>query len=366
MPVPRMRRPAYFGCSTAPPRSTAISVAGSRMATSTAVSIASMRGLVLGVQVARIARRSDGSPCRGADSVIGPSSSLPSAASLRKLLGDVRARQQHRVAEMPAGLLHGRAHATGRCPDRSRTPSLSRWSSASSAATCSRVGVSPGHSVGRCVDELFDAHEAREVVRQAGIELADMRVEKSLARAARALMRRRLPPPPARRCAAALAAGAPRSSSESRQNSRIAAGDRSAKSVAHRRLGAAPAVDRRVDRRPPAAARHRVASDRSRCACCHCFGRRSTHALRLALRALDRSGRDHANLRRHTDIGLDQVLGARPAQLRVRVRAGDLGARLDQHVERIERAVAPHLQQVVRREPLLAAPAPPRSGSETR
>ena len=54
MPAPKIRFPAYLALSTGWPRNTAISVAGSRIATSTPISMALIVPWVLGVQVARV------------------------------------------------------------------------------------------------------------------------------------------------------------------------------------------------------------------------------------------------------------------------------------------------------------------------
>ena len=139
-----------------------------------------------------------------------------------------------------------------------------------------------------------------------------MRVEKSSSRAARAARARRPPPSPARRFAAASAAGAPAVRPKAARTRRIA-GDRS-QSRSRSRLGAAPAVDLRRHRRPPAAAVDITSTDQVLCMLVQSLLRpQIDHALRLALRAFDGSGRDHAHLRRHADIGLDQVLGRAPA-----------------------------------------------------
>src|SRR5262249_6834409 len=78
-------------------------------------------------------------------------------------------------------------------------------------------------------------------------------------------------------------------------------------------------------------------------------------ALGLALRALDGAGLDDAHRRGHADEALDQVLGAAGRRLldAGREAARELGAGLDQHVERVERALAAHLEQIVRRELML-------------
>src|SRR5262247_367287 len=75
-------------------------------------------------------------------------------------------------------------------------------------------------------------------------------------------------------------------------------------------------------------------------------------ALRLALRALDLPRRHDLHAGRDADVRLDVVL-QRPrlgAALGLPERRAQIAARLDDHLERVEAAVATHLEHVVRRE----------------
>src|SRR5215510_4397336 len=104
MPAENIRRPAYFGCSTGPPRSTAISEPGSRIARSIAVSkganvVSSSALSALGLRNSTI----EAFPARLMDAA--PRSTDPSLAQQVERFGTG---QKHRVAQVAAGLRMGK------------------------------------------------------------------------------------------------------------------------------------------------------------------------------------------------------------------------------------------------------------------
>ena len=154
-----------------------------------------------------------------------------------------------------------------------------------------------------------------------------MRVEKA-SRAPRARSCTTVPPPaPARRFAAALAAGAPPVRPRRRQNSPNSR--RSvAKSVAI--AGSAPrhrSICRR-HRRPPRRSVDIASHGMESCACwVIAFGRRSITRFALPCERSIVPGATTRTVRRHTDIGLDQMLGpaARASARSSDRRAADSG-----------------------------------------
>ena len=182
-------------------------------------------------------------------------------------------------------------------------PSLSRCSSVASAATCSRVGVSPGHELGRRHRRDLRARTKRErLSRQAVIERRRHARRESVRARSRAAARIGSRPPLASALLRFGFGGRRASSSCERcQNSRIDGGGRCAKSVAHRRLGGAPVGDRIVGVAQAGCRRQRCRVGGS---ILHVAASSSMlwplvdHPLGLALRALDGSGRHDAHRRR--------------------------------------------------------------------
>src|SRR5581483_1706277 len=149
MPAPKRRRPAHFGCSTVPPRSTQISLLRSRSARSTAVSKPASvesssalrwRGLVM-VTTAALPSRSSCAPGRRRAPDFSNSGRRASASSRGSSMAWQRC--------APAA---GSASTSARkCPSCRSRPVLSRCARALSAAIASSEGSAPGKRAAACL-----------------------------------------------------------------------------------------------------------------------------------------------------------------------------------------------------------------------
>ncbi len=202
MPAENRRRPRYFACSTTSPRSTAISVSRSSVATSIAISRPSSvvsssalrkRGLRM-VTSAALPRRSSVAPS---------SASLPSLGEAPAVFGRLRPRQQHGVTQMHAGRGMGE-----NVREQQALIDLGAVLVALCQAVFARQFLVVGHQTRqqrrRLADQMFDADEFREIMRQAAIDRLGMGCAEIFpapcGRAARSRRRRMLAPRSARAC----------------------------------------------------------------------------------------------------------------------------------------------------------------------
>ncbi len=143
---------------------------------------------ILGVQVARIGGGEIGRDAAALDPHRPEFDYALDDESLKMLLG-IGPRQQHGVTEMQSA-----PFATENMREQEALidlqPVLVALKRASLPPDFGARRRQPGKSVGRGKDEVFDANEAREVIRQRSVDLFHMRAEKTRARSARALVDR--------------------------------------------------------------------------------------------------------------------------------------------------------------------------------
>ena len=285
---------------------------GSRIATSTAISMRVERRVVLGIEEARIG-------CGEVDRL---------AAALERAPGRDRARRRRRTAAAArrspaaAAAWRGRdagrparspAHGRGRCPGRSRRRPCRAGAAPLRPRPRSRVGTRPGHRRRRVEDQRLERGRSASARRSAG-RRAPRHGRRGSARAPRARpqrMHRR------RGRSACVALRLRRQAGEQLGADRARMRECRRRSLGSRRSAPPPRLPLRNCRAASPRGQHRLGRRCRRQSWPFVRGAlRSTlrppvdDPLRLALRALDRPRRHDAHRRRHADMRLDQMLGA--------------------------------------------------------